>query len=141
MGAIARSVVAVVIGLAVAALLIAIVEAVSSQVYRMPSGLNTADPAVMRQYVRTLPAGAFVFVLIGWALGTLAGAWIAARVAGRSPRLHANIVATLLLGTGVANMLMLPHTAWVWVLGVIIFVACGYGGGVLAARRPGKAAA
>ena len=105
--------------------------------YPFPRDLNASDSAAMRDYIRTLPAGAFVFVLIGWALGTLAGAWTAARMAGRSPQLHGNIVGTLLLGTGVANMLMLPHPAWVWILGVITFVACGYGGGRLAARpRP-----
>jgi ABC-type antimicrobial peptide transport system permease subunit len=140
MGAKARSVVAVVIGLAVAVLLIAIVEAVSSQVYHRPSGLDTADPAVMREYITALPAGAFAFVLVGWALGTFAGAWTAAKLAGRAPQRHANIVGTLLLGTGVANMLMLPHPAWVWVLGVIVFVGCGYGGGWVAARSAGMAA-
>ncbi|OLC51001.1 MAG: hypothetical protein AUH43_03705 [Acidobacteria bacterium 13_1_40CM_65_14] len=137
MAAIARSVLAVLTGMVVAALVVAIVEAISSQIYPLPRGLNAADPVAMREYIKTLPAGAFVFVLIGWALGTLAGAWTAARLAGHSPQLHGNIVGTLLLGTGVANMLMLPHPAWVWILGVITFVACGYGGGRLAARaRP-----
>jgi len=103
-------------------------------VYPFPRDLNASDSAAMRDYIRTLPAGAFVFVLVGWALGTLVGAWTAARLANRSPMVHANIIATLLLGTGVANMLNLPHPAWVWVVGVIAFVGCGYIGGRLAAR-------
>jgi hypothetical protein len=129
-----RSALAVLAGVAVAAIVVAIVEAISSQVYRAPPGLNLADPAAMREFIRGLPAGAFVFVLAGWALGTLTGAWTAARLADRSPLVHGNIIGTLLLGTGVANMLMLPHPAWMWVLGVIAFVACGYAGGRLAAR-------
>lgn len=132
-----RSVLAVLAGVAVAAIVVAIVEAISTLVYRAPPGLNLADAAAMREFIRDLPAGAFVFVLVGWALGTLTGAWTAARIANRSHLVHGNIIGTLLLGTGVANMLMLPHPAWVWVIGVIAFVACGYAGGRLAARtRP-----
>jgi hypothetical protein len=73
-----------------------------------------------------------VWVLAGWAIGTLAGAWVTARIAGRRHLLHGALIGGLFLALGVANMLMLPHPAWVWVCGVSAFVLSGYLGGRLA---------
>lgn len=111
------------------------VEMISSMLYPLPAGLDTSDHAALASHIGTLPAGAFVLVLAGWLLGTLAAAWTAARIAQRKPMLHGAIMGGLFLVLGVANMLMLPHPAWVWVCGILIFVAAGYAGGRLAAAR------
>jgi hypothetical protein len=82
-----------------------------------------------------LPRAALLLVLVGWALGTFAGAYVAGRLARRVPIAHGLVVGVLFLAAGVANMLMLPHPIWMWMAGVAAFLAGGYGGGRLAARK------
>lgn len=132
-----RSIVAILSGIIVAFLIVMGAEGVNSQLYPMPAGVDMADATAMKHYVSSLPVSGFLLVLVGWGLGALLGAWVAARVVRRSPMAHAMIVAGLLLCGGVANMLTLPHPAWVWVVGLSLFLLGGYAGGRLAQRGLG----
>jgi hypothetical protein len=126
-----RSILAVLSGLVVAAILIGGIEAVSSKVYPPPAGLDVNTRAALADYVKTMPTGAFLFVLAAWAFGSFAGAWVAARIAGRQPLVHGGVLGGILLCAGIANMLRLPHPAWMWVAGVAIFVGCSYAGAAI----------
>lgn len=128
-----RSVLAVVAGAFVAGLLIAGVESVSSMVYPLPPGLDLHDSEALRQHVEQLPLGAFLFVLAAWAIGTFAGSWVAARLAGRGKVGHGLAVGAIFLLAGLANLLMLPHPLWMWVGGILAFVVSSYLGALLAA--------
>jgi len=134
MGPVLRSVLGVVAGVLVGGVLISGVEVISSQFYPLPAGA-ASDPQALASHIRSLPAGAFAWVLSAWMIGTLAGAWIAARIAGRKHLVHGVIIGTVFLAFGIANMLMLPHPAWVWVCGIVIFMMAGYMGGRLASTR------
>lgn len=133
-----RSAVAIVSGVLVAFLIITGVEGINATIYPIPAGVDLSDTNAMKQYVASLPTSAFLLVLAGWGVGAVLGGWIAARIARRSPRVHAMIVAGLLLCGGVANMLMLPHPLWVWVAGIAAFLAGGCIGGRLAERGLSK---
>jgi hypothetical protein len=84
-----------------------------------------ADPEAIGQLLATAPAGAFLVVLAGWALGTLAGGLVAARLAPRAPAGHAAAFGVIVALAGVANNLMLPPPAWFWVAGVAVPIAAG----------------
>ncbi|MFL6193506.1 MAG: hypothetical protein ACJ75H_05005 [Thermoanaerobaculia bacterium] len=137
MPSILRSILAVLCGALVGGAVILGMELVGTRVFPPPASLAPADPESMRAAMAALPLGAFVMVLAGWALGTFAGAWVAARVAGRSPLGHGLAVGLLFLAAGVANMLSLPHPVWFWVVGVLLFLPAGYLGGRLAAGGGG----
>lgn len=115
-----RGVAAVLLGLGLAFAITFVVEGVNTQVYPLPPGTDLADPASMKAAMATLPATALLVVLGGWFVGALAGAWAAARFArpaGKPPL----IVGVVLLVAAVANMLMFPHPAWFWIIGVAIY--------------------
>jgi MFS family permease len=131
-----RSILAVLAGAIVAGVLIAAVEAVSSAVYPLPPGVDHHDYESLRQHVEQLPLGAFLFVLAAWAIGTFAGAWVAARLATRARFAHGLVVGALFLLAGVLSMLMIPHPAWMWAGAVLVFVVCSYLGARLAAPAP-----
>jgi len=131
-----RSVLSVLLGAIVAGVLIACLELLGSKIFPLPPGTDPMDMEAVKAAMANVSMGALLFVLFGWFVGTIAGAWSAARVAGRAPAVHGLIVGVLLLAGGIANMLMLPHPAWFWVLGVAVFVLAAYLGSRLAARRP-----
>ncbi len=102
-----RIVGALLAGLAAAIVMIVAIEFVSSRMYHP-------------QPVATMPPGAFGMILLGWFLGTFAGAFLAARI-GRSAA-YGFVIGALLLGAAVTNMLMIPHPPWFWAASLIVFV-------------------
>ncbi len=76
-----RNILALLAGLIGAVVVIGAVQYVASLVYPLPAGIDVNDSAAITAAVANMPAGAFVMVLIGYALGTLGGTWTAARLA------------------------------------------------------------
>jgi predicted acyltransferase len=69
-------------------------------------------------------------VLVGWILAPFAGGLVASRVAARSRRQYAWVIAGVLLAATLANLRAVPHPAWMVVGGLIGVPAAGW----LAAR-------
>ncbi len=132
-----RSILGFLAGAAVAMVVIAIVEGISGFMHPMPEGMNMTDAQAMRDFAATLPASAFVMVVLAWSLGALAGGWLAGRIAARSTALHGLTIGLLLLLGAVVNLALIPHPGWVWAAGILLPPACGYLGGLLARRAPG----
>jgi uncharacterized protein YacL len=128
-----RSVLAVLAGALVAFVLIAVIELLSGKLY--PLHAKSGNPEDLAAAMARAPMGALLLMLLGWAVGTLAGAWTAARVAARSHLAHGLVVGVLFLCFAVANMLSIPHPFWFWIAAVALFLPCAYLGATLAARR------
>jgi hypothetical protein len=133
----ARSVLAVFLGLVLAVVTIVVLESVGHAVYPPPLGLDLSDPASLRAHVANMPTGAFLLLLLGWFLGAFAGSWLAARLARRAPTPHALVVGGVLVAATVANVSMIPHPAWVVVLGLLGLLPSAYAGAWLAGRGKG----
>ena len=132
MRSILRSVLAVLLGAVAGGVLIMAVEMLGATIYPLPPGVDPNDPESVKRAMAGVPVGALLLVLLGWILGTFAGAWIAARLAPRSPLGHGLVLGVLFLAAGIMNMLEFPHPAWFWVLGVVVFLPAAYIGAKLA---------
>jgi hypothetical protein len=132
------SVIPVWVGMVVAGLAITVIEFLGSKVYPPPLGMNPEDPASVRAAMALMPPGALLFVLLGWIVGTFAGAWVTARMAYRSPITHGLVLGALFLAGGIVNMLLLPHPVWFWILGVMVFLPAAYLGARLGASAVPK---
>lgn len=107
---------------------------VSWQIWPPPEGFDMNDQAQLADFVGTLPAAAFAFVMVAHLAQALVGGWIAARLAASRPRVLAMIVAVLTLVGGVMNLTTLPAPAWMW-LEVPLYLVVGWFVGDLEARR------
>lgn len=136
-----RSVLAVLAGAVTAFVLIAVIELLDHRIYPLPPDVDPSDPKELAAAMAQAPVGALLLVLLGWAVGTVAGAWVAARTAGRFHLVHGMIVGVLLLCAAVANMLSLPHPVWFWIAAVALFLPCAYLGSMRAARHEPRMAA
>jgi hypothetical protein len=132
MKAILRSVAGVFFGACLATGVIILVEQISGRMYPPPPGLDYGDTEAWKAYIASLPVGAFLMILLAWGLGTFAGAWICAKVAGRAKLAHGLVLATLLLFAGVSNMFTIPHPIWMWPSAFAVFAFAGVAGGRLA---------
>jgi hypothetical protein len=131
-----RGILAVVVGFIVASAVMMCVEFANGQLIypalgRAAEGLTDRD--AVRQVMAAAPVGAFLVVMAGWILGSLAGGFVAAKITTVAPMRHAIITGALLTLGGVANNLMLPPPAWFWI-GVGVFLPSAWFGGKAASR-------
>jgi hypothetical protein len=91
-----------------------------------------SDPRAVAAFMRSMPLGAFLFVLAAYLLATMAGGVLAATIARRHGMRLAIIVGALILTASVANFIALPHPAW--------FVVATVAGVPAAAWLTGRAA-
>ena len=90
----------------------AIITLNSSVLFPMPEGIDQRDPEQMNSYLATLPAVAFVVVMIAHLAQSFIGGFVAAKVAGSKPMFMAMVVGTFSLAGGVAAMQMFEGPSW-----------------------------
>ena len=129
-----RTIVAILLGIVLGTLAIALVEQIGHQVYPPPEGLDLNDPTAVAELIASAPVGALLFVLAAWVIGATVGGWLSVRLGGAVPR-SPFVVGLVLLAFGLANMLMIPHPTWFFILGVIVFLPAALLGGRLGHRR------
>lgn len=132
-----RALLAVLAGIVVMALVVAGLEALGHALFPAPAGVDFTDPEVLRKLMQTLPLPSLAMVVAGWALGSLAGAWVAARIARRfrlSAALAIGAVMTLLV---IANIAMVPHPVWMSIAGLFLPLPLAFLGWRIAAGNPG----
>lgn len=132
-----RKIIAVVAGLAVAVITVMLVQKLGHHLYPPPEGMDPADQEFMKNYIASLPWGPLTFVIASYVLGTLAGGWVAAAMAGESPALFAGIIALLILAGAVSTMVMFPHPTWFMVTAVAGIIVAAMIAARLASARTG----
>jgi len=113
----------------VASAIMMIVESVNGKVLYPALGKaaeGMTDKEAIRQIMASAPIGALLVVLGGWALGTLAGAFVVARIAAREIGRQVMIFGWIIAFAGIMNNLMLPPPAWFWVAGVVVPLAVAF---------------
>lgn len=128
-----KTIVAVVAGVVLGGAIVFVTEAVGHSLFPPPSDINLADPEDVTRLMASLPAGAFAMVLLGWFLGSLAGALVAFRIARKAVAAWAVALVFILLTT--VNFYMIPHPAWMIAAGLLIPLASAW----LALRLGGSA--
>ena len=138
MGKAVRSVLAVIAGFVAAGAVMMVIESINGHVLypelgKMAEGVM--DREVLRDLLATAPVGAFLVVLFGWALGSFAGGFLAARIAASAPGTHALVLGGLLTLAGIGNNLMIPPPGWFWIPTLVVFLPAAHAGARLAPKR------
>lgn len=113
-------------GVIVSVLVVVVVDTLIGMMYPLPAGTDRNDRAALARAVAAMPTSAFVLFAIGWVTAAASGAYVAARLATRSPTLHGMIVAIFVLVATVANLAALPHPVWLWPAAIILIPAAGW---------------
>ncbi len=108
---------------------VVLVEGISSRVYPPPPGLDMNDAAAMKEFVKGLPTGAFLFVLAAHAAGAFVAGAVCTLVAWQRWPVGSVIVGAVFLVVGITNLLMLPHPTWFIVVDVLVFIPAAFAGG------------
>jgi ABC-type uncharacterized transport system permease subunit len=136
-----RSIFAVVAGFVAASVVMMIVETANGRLLYPELG-RRAEGVTDRQEIKAImasaPVGALVVVLVGWALGSVSGGFLATLISRKPAYGHALVLGVLLTLAGVANNLMLPPPPWFWIGTLAVFLPATCIGARLV-RRPAPA--
>jgi hypothetical protein len=119
-----RQILAAVVGIVVAVLVVGLIEMGSHQIYPPPAGIDFHDQAQVAAMVANLPVGALLFVLLAWALGSLLGAFVAAKISVGNRARPALAVAVLMLAAVAFNLVAFPHPLWMALTGLLLPLPC-----------------
>ncbi|HAA56951.1 MAG TPA: hypothetical protein DCE42_19450 [Myxococcales bacterium] len=118
-----RRILAGVLGVVMAFSTVAVIEAISHFIYPPPAKLDLNDMKQLQAFIKTLPVGAFVFVMVSWWLAILFGSVLAAVIAKENVKRYAWIVGGFVLVASVMNVAMIPHPTWFLVVSMVGIVA------------------
>lgn len=128
-----RTLGAVLLGFIVASLLMTVVESINGRLLFPDIGkaaMGLKDREAIRALVASAPVAMLLVVLFGWALGSIAGGWVAAQVARHEPLQAALILGLLLTAAGILNNWMIPPPLWFRVATWLVFLPCTWAGAV-----------
>ena len=134
-----RNVLSIMAGTFVAVVLTMIVQIISHQMYPAPPGTDFNDLEVLAELMMNAPIGALLMVLLSYAVGTMGGAFVGAKIAiSDEPARQGLFVTVLMLIAGLMNLNAFPHPAWFWSSCIVVIVGSGYFGADLGSKREVK---
>jgi hypothetical protein len=98
-------------GLALAMLIMMAVETIGNQIFPPPAGYDLSGGSAA-----SLPTTTLIPPVIGWFLGTLAGASVAVRLSERSWAAWA--VGAFVLAASILNLVLITHPLWMIVAAI-----------------------
>lgn len=112
MNPILRNVLAVVAGIVLGGLVNMGFVTIGPQVIPMPEGLDPNDMESFKLNGHLMEAKHFLFPFLAHALGTLAGAFLAARLGANRQMILAVVIGVVFLFGGIAAATMIPAPTW-----------------------------
>ena len=114
-----RSIIAVVVGVLVGAVVVYVAELIGHMVYPLPEGVDMKDPVARAAAMDQISLGAKIAVVVAWGLGVFVGA-LAALIIGQSHEGLAWIVAAALFFMALITLVQLPHALWMLAGAVLV---------------------
>lgn len=108
MQSILKRVLAVIVGIVAGSVINGGIIAISPYIIPPPQGVNVSDEASLKAGIHLFEAKHFIMPFLAHALGTLAGAFAAAKIADKQRLWFATIIAIVFFAGGVMMVLMLP---------------------------------
>ena len=128
-----RNVLAVIAGVILGSLVNGFLIEISGKVIPPPDGADVTTLEGLKASIHLFEPKHFVFPFLAHALGTLVGAFVAAKLAATHKMRIALGIGVLFLLGGIANCFMLPAPVWFMAVDVIVaYIPMGYLGGKLA---------
>lgn len=115
-----RNILAVLAGILAGSALNSGIIAVSASIIPPPDGADLKTMEGLKAAMHLMQPKHFVLPFLAHTLGTLLGAFVAAKIAVNNPMRLAMVVAGLFLVGGIMNVMMLPSPLWFSMLDLVV---------------------
>ena len=140
MASVIRGTLIVMVGFVAASIVMMIVETINGTIIYpelRKSAAGVKDRQQIKEIMANAPTGAFVVVLVGWALGSALGGLMTTVLSRKPAGGRVFTLALLLTLAGIANNLMLPPPLWFWFATFAVLPTATYAGArIVAPKRP-----
>ena len=133
---IVRNVLAVIVGFFVGSLVNITLVNIGPMLIPLPDGADVSDMEGLRESMKIFSPANFLFPFLGHALGTLVGAFIAAKIAASHPMKFAISLGLFFLIGGTTMVFLVGGPLWFIVADLVLaYIPMGLLGGVLAGGK------
>ena len=130
-----RNILAVIAGIVVGSLVNMGLINISSSVIPLPEGVDMSTPEGLKAGVHLFEPKHFIFPFLAHALGTLTGAFVAAKLAANNKMKFALGLGVFFLIGGITAVYMIPAPMWFNILDLVVaYIPMAWLGGKLAHR-------
>ncbi|NER11689.1 hypothetical protein SAMN06265375_10563 [Muriicola jejuensis] len=132
MNPIVRNILAVIAGLVIGSVVNMFFISLNGSVIPLPEGADVSTMEGLKESMSLFEPKHFIFPFLAHAIGTLVGAFIAARIAASRKMLFAMLIGVAFLAGGIINVINLPAPGWFSALDLIVaYIPMGWLGGKL----------
>jgi len=136
MNPILKNILAVVAGAVIGSIVNMSIITWSGSVIPPPEGADVTTMEGLKASMHLFQPKHFLMPFLAHALGTLVGAFIAARIAANKHFRFALIIGFIFLAGGIANVMMLPSPLWFTMLDLVVaYIPMAYLGGKFGNRN------
>lgn len=136
MNSVVRNILAVIIGLAIGSAVNMGLILISGSVIPPPEGADATTMEGLKESMHLFEPKHFIFPFLAHALGTLAGAFIAALIAASRKMTFAVVIGAFFLIGGIVNVYLLPSPTWFGIVDILgAYIPMAWIGGKLATRK------
>lgn len=107
-----RSIVGLILGLAVAILTVMLFQWISHAVWPPPEGLDPNDSAALVEHLKAAPLGSLILVVAGYVVGTFDGVFLGCFIGTAKRYIYAVVIGGLILVGTISTLIMIPHPIW-----------------------------
>lgn len=122
-------------GLVAASVVMMVLQGLNHLLFPPPPGTRLSDPEDLAEFVRSLPAPAFLLLELSYVVGSATGGAVGARLMPSRKYEVAIFVGVVLTLLGFVNLASIPHPLWVAVLTSLTYVPGCLLGAWLARKR------
>ncbi|MEY8020876.1 hypothetical protein AB8P51_08600 [Muriicola sp. SD30] len=139
MNPIFRNILAVIAGLVLGSAVNMFFISLNGRVINLPEGADVSTMEGLKESMSLFEPKHFIFPFLAHAIGTLIGAYFAAKIAATRKMMFAMIVGIGFLIGGIINVINLPAPAWFSTLDLIAaYIPMGWLGGRLGTKHSSK---
>lgn len=130
---IVRNILAVIIGLVVGSIANMLLVQLGHQLFPLPGGLNPQTEEGFKEAFKFYEPKHFIMPFLAHALGTLIGAYLAAKIAANKKMIFAFLIGGFFLVGGIMMIRMVPSPIWFTVLDLVVaYLPMAFLGAILA---------
>lgn len=139
MNPILKNFLAVVAGLVLGSIVNMFFISLNGTLIGLPEGADVSSMEGLKDSMHLFEPKHFIFPFLAHALGTLAGAFIAAKIAASRKMLFAMVIGIAFLAGGILNVINLPAPGWFSTLDLIVaYIPMAWLGGKLGIGGPNR---
>lgn len=131
-----RNILTVILGIVIGSIVNMSLIVISGSIIPPPEGADVTTAEGLKKSLHLFEPKHFIFPFLAHALGTFAGALVAAFVAANRKMTFALVISVLFLAGGIANAFLLPGPIWFDVLDIVVaYLPMGYLAGKIGGRK------